>query len=134
MTLDESDSQETGHTIRVQGGLVVVTLTGPQSAPSVMAAQTAIVQHPDYVPGMDTLWDVRGTYPDGLDMIGTKRIGDHGAEVDKIRGFHRTAVVTDRPIQYGISRMYEMVAQRPTHEVRVFENFDDAIAWLRPTS
>jgi hypothetical protein len=43
----------------------------------------------------------------------------------------RVAFVTGRDPDFGLARMYEMLSEQPTTEVRVFRDYDEAVAWAR---
>jgi hypothetical protein len=41
------------------------------------------------------------------------------------------AFVTGRDPDFGLARMYEMLSEQPSTEVRVFRDYDEAVAWAR---
>ncbi|MBI2513131.1 MAG: hypothetical protein HYV96_14230 [Opitutae bacterium] len=44
----------------------------------------------------------------------------------------RHALVGATPLQYGMSRMYQILNTSPQTEMEVFTNREDALGWLRP--
>ena len=48
----------------------------------------------------------------------------------------RRAIVAERDVQYGVSRTYQVFAERPGMDVRVFRDVAEALRWLdeRPTT
>jgi hypothetical protein len=43
----------------------------------------------------------------------------------------RIAIVTARDLDFGLARMFEVFRKEPPTEVRVFRDFDDALAWAQ---
>ena len=41
----------------------------------------------------------------------------------------RTAILVERPTQYGVSRQYQVFAERYSHDA-IFHNYDEALCWL----
>lgn len=41
----------------------------------------------------------------------------------------RTALLVERPTQYGVSRQYQVFAERYSHDA-IFHNYDEALCWL----
>lgn len=42
----------------------------------------------------------------------------------------KSAIVAQRPVDYGMARMFEMLIQNPQIEVRVFRDGESARQWL----
>jgi hypothetical protein len=108
-------------TVRVEG---VLTLEGARQALMNLYAQ------PSYRSPMVDLWDLRDAEIDSgpgdvqrfVQFIQTNR-GEHGSD--------RTALVVGRPADFGISRMYQALAENTLpFPVQVFTQLDEAYAWL----
>jgi hypothetical protein len=112
-------------TVRVEGAL---TLDGARRA------LTALYTDPRYRSPIVDLWDLRDAEIDSgpgdvqrlLQFIQLSR-GEGGCD--------RTALVVARPADFGISRMYQSLAEATLpFSVQVFTQLDEAYAWLgRPS-
>jgi len=52
-----------------------------------------------------------------------------GGLEDQLRGY-RLAMVADSDLVFGMFRMWDMQRADLDYEVRVFRDYDDALAWL----
>jgi hypothetical protein len=43
----------------------------------------------------------------------------------------RSALVANRPVQFGFARMFEMLNDNPRIQIRIFGNLEEAQRWLR---
>jgi hypothetical protein len=108
-------------TVRVQGAL---TLEGARQALMSLYAE------PKYRSPMVDLWDLREAEIDSgpgdvqrfVQFIQASR-GDRGSD--------QTALVVARPADFGISRMYQTLAEGTLpFSIQVFMRIEDAYAWL----
>jgi len=42
----------------------------------------------------------------------------------------RSALVADKPIQFGFARMFQMLNDNPRVQIRIFGNLEEAQQWL----
>lgn len=61
---------------------------------------------------------------------GINRLITLADENDDIFAVSRWAVVADRDAVYGMARMYELLRERASYEVRVFRSLEDGTAWV----
>lgn len=125
--------------IHVDGtaGVVTITLQGELAWHDLAAAFDQVLDHADFAPGMNTLWDLRSARMHALSAADVRRIVAHAGRRRERRGRGRVAIVAERDIDYGMSRMFELFAaeQLPT-PVMVFRDVEDAKRWFEspPTS
>jgi len=43
----------------------------------------------------------------------------------------RSALVANRPVQFGFARMFQMLNDNPRIQIRIFGNLEEAQQWLR---
>lgn len=102
--------------------------TGPYSLEETLAATRAIISHPDLVEGTRLLWDAREREtvpgPESVTVWLDTLMNDYG-QLDR-----RIALLTRPGLQYGMARMIEITADVRGFELRVFEDPEEAEAWL----
>lgn len=113
-----------------EGRFVLATLRGRIDFDHFVRATEAMFAHPDYVDGMNTLWDFRQA-----DLAGFTHQFLHKAFTSFVprlsRPGRRVAFVTERTVDFGILRMYQVhVEARFPQHFQVFRDFDAALAWI----
>ena len=83
------------------------------------------------IEGRHDLWDFRGCFPSsnfGYDAM--SRVVEHIAANYGGNWSDKTALLVDDAIQYGLSRMFQILVDGyPTH-IGIFQNEDDARNWI----
>jgi len=78
-----------------------------------------------------SLADFRSADLSSLSSSDIRRNKQGGNEVAiRLGGNDRFALVVDKPFEFGMGRMYEMIDECDELTMRVFRSFDDAIVWL----
>jgi hypothetical protein len=118
--------------VEITGNTARVTLSGTFAIDRWKDAYDQTLTHPDFRPGMNTLWDFRGAVD--IHLLSTQDLHAVAAEVvervDK-RGAGRSALVMNRDVDFGMARMYEMMMDGMTAlTVRVFRDMHEAESWL----
>jgi len=134
MTKRLKDDNGAEAVIELVDGVATVTSHGLVTRDLVMRSRQAIVEDPDFTVGMPTLYDIRAGSLSGLYAQAMRWIGDQGRKFKERRGAHRTALLVADDLSFGMSRMYEVLGGRPETAVRVFRDYDEALAWLRSIS
>ncbi|HUC43742.1 MAG TPA: hypothetical protein VMR65_06880 [Candidatus Sulfotelmatobacter sp.] len=76
------------------------------------------------------VWDFRNARLDAVsDDIST--FARFVTEKQPLPGPSRVAMVTASDVDFGQARVYEALRERPPTEVRVFRDFEAAVAWAR---
>jgi SpoIIAA-like len=114
-----------------QANLVRVTITGHNTAAEMERRMREVTNDLRWSPGMDALVDLTGMT--GLDMS-ADQIGDltalHGM-LDALIGDGRLAMVADKEVSMGFSRLYQTFGeQRTSMKIRVFQSVREAEQWL----
>ncbi len=83
------------------------------------------------IKGRHDLWDFRGCYPtpsfgyDAMSLVVEHIASNYGGNWSD-----KTALLVDDTIQYGLSRMFQILVEGyPTH-IGIFRNEDDARLWI----
>lgn len=114
-----------------ESNIAGIRMKGPLSEQAIRDAFDSVVAHPEYRPGMGRLWDFRDADSSALDATALRRLADystgHAAEVRTAR----VAFVASRPLEYGLSRMFEGMTEPAGVPRRAFYSLEEAEAWLR---
>ena len=83
---------------------------------------------PDYPVGTPELFDVRAVTEVEVTGADIRRV----AERERLgpARISRMAIVTGSVVAYGLSRMFQMLADEAEYEIEVFRELDDALKWL----
>lgn len=117
----------------IEPSLVSVRTSGRGSAEGFVALYQKLAAEPGFGPGVKMLSDHTDLEIMDLSASEVEKIA---AARDRFAGSlgARSALVVGRgsPAKYGLARMFEaMSAEKSGDRVRVFENRDEALAWLR---
>ncbi len=105
------------------------TVTGKVTPEEVIASLEASISHPDYLPGMRSLTDMRDFVLSSTAEDIRQYATFLGAHMDMIKGM-QAAVVVSRTVDYGLTRMLQAIADDPTFAIAVFYDIDEAKRWL----
>jgi hypothetical protein len=110
-------------------GMLFVCADGETTQPERLAAMDAWVTDPEFRPGLQTLADFSKS-----SNVPTL------AELDEIVGYIRRhasaigqakiAIITARPVTFGVARQFGALVPRGLLTVQVFKDRDAALAWL----
>lgn len=116
------------YTIDHQAGFIVETWTGSITIQDLRTYWTTLLADPEVLRLRCTLVDLREA-----------EIAFRGAEMDELvrvlveptlHGLDwRTAIVIAHAVHYGLSRQYQVFAERYSHDA-IFTDLDEAKAWL----
>ncbi len=117
------------HTIA--DGIVYLEYVGAVRSHHIVQSREAFLADPNYAAGMSFLVDLSDASFERLTLDELRHAGDHGRSIDERLGKHRTAIVAPRDLEYGVSRMFEILGERPNMSLQVFRDRSDALTWLR---
>ena len=112
-------------------GVVIGTVTGTMSLEDTKQAAETIWANPEWR-GKAVLWDLRGATVQ-LQAAEVRQLAEFilGGQPDAPP---RVAFVPGRDADYGLARMFEVFREHVATEVRVFRDWDEALAWVRQAS
>jgi hypothetical protein len=110
--------------------LTTVTVEGTVTADQVRGQ---IVQFLSGDPTQLVVWDIRRGSLSGMTAENMRMIISAGAPFAHRRRNGRTAIVSTQDVDFGLSRMFQAIAelQHIPFEVEVFRDMELAMAWLR---
>lgn len=109
---------------------VVVRMGGRLTFAEVASAYRVMIDHPEFRPGMQALWRFEGVEGPGLSSDELRDVVSIQRETIARRGPARVAVVVERDVDFGIVRVYEVLARSVHIDVRGFRDLGDATRWL----
>jgi len=113
--------------------LVTVVLTGRVSTEELQQAFQAMVDHPGFSSGFDSLWDFRDASLVDITVDGIQTIVDYVERHKDQRGAGSVLIVAPNDLDYGVSRTYEALAARLPTPIHTFRTMDEVHAWRAQT-
>lgn len=108
-----------------------IELSGQFELDDLERCYVEILQHPDWVPGLDILWDAQKCTFQHLQRDELDAIANMTEKYREQRGAGRAAWVVSTDIDFGISRMFENMNQRKVvFDFSVFMTLPEAKEYL----
>lgn len=111
-------------------GMLFIVGEGAITQAERIETMQAFVNDVSFRPGLSTLFDVSAatTTPSlaELEQI-VMFVQRHAASI----GRKRLAIVTSRPVTFGVARQFQALAESSPLDVEVFTDRDAAVGWLR---
>jgi hypothetical protein len=119
------------YTIQWEAHGVYIQMSGEISAKDVMAVNDAIYQHPNFKTTMCyQLADFLGCTKVHAEPDEVRQIARQDSIMSSQRPGVMVAIVTNSPLLYGYSRMYQICTERSAWETEIFDNVDAAREWI----
>ncbi len=117
----------------IEPSLVSVRTSGRASAEGFVALYQKLAAEPGFGPGVKMLSDHTDLDVTQLSASEVEKIAAARDRFARSLGARSALVVgRDSPAKYGLARMFEAMSDEESADlVRVFENRDEALAWLR---
>ena len=116
-------------TTQREASLTILAVKGVLTSQEIIGALAEFYEH-DATPHL--LWDFSEADLSGITSAHMEQIIAVSKSKAHIRPDGRTALVVQKDLSFGLSRMYETLADISQHPVayRVFRDKDEAVAWL----
>ena len=88
------------------------------------------VRHENWQSGFDMLCDYRKIKKFAVTSQDIDNIIEWQKSIDSLIGDGRCAVVASRDFIYGMNRMWEILSEERSQQIRVFRQMDEAVCWL----
>lgn len=89
-----------------------------------------MVEDPAFEPAMPQLFDLRDVIDVDASSDEIRDIVERAADLAPRIGAEKLALVAGAPVIYGLSRMYEVYAEKLPVTVKTFYDYDEAVRWL----
>lgn len=116
-------------------GILIHKVTGDLKPKDIQAAYAQLPRLPGYRLGMPVLYIFgHGSLAKLTDTEFEEITQIFGPHLKAAGKAYPVAFVAEKDIDYGLSRMYQVLGGHLPVKVNVFRNVADALAWLCPTS
>ena len=106
-------------------------VTGRLKLEELVGALEEVYGADDFDPDQDVVWDVRDADLTAFSSGDIRRVTDLVRENWGTSSSSRAALVVSRDVDFGLARMYEQLLDTGSSgEVRVFRDYEEAVAWL----
>jgi hypothetical protein len=109
--------------------IAYIKLSGLLSKKVILSAFDLTVSDKRYKKGMGRLWDFRDAELSSLDSETITEMAQYSLRFPQGINDVKVAFVTDRDLEYGLSRMFELSSKAMT-PIRVFRAMDEAEKWM----
>lgn len=112
--------------------IAYIKLSGVLNQETILGAFDLTVADKRYKTGMGRLWDFRDADLSGLDADMISELGRHSLKFPAGINDVKVAFVTSRSLEFGLSRMFGLVAEAKT-PTNVFRSMEEAEKWMMET-
>ena len=111
--------------------IFLILLTGKFDICDLEECYQTFLDHPDWQPGTDILWDTRQCFSDHLTAVDIQLVGKMTNKYKEKRGPGLAAWVVDREVDFGLGRMFEMINEgKIIYNFKVFRKYSEAEEWI----
>lgn len=112
--------------------LVLNTIVGAFSYEEYRTLMENIMNDERFKPSMNMFWDLREVDASGFSSDDIDRIRAYMEIIQKKRGEnYRVALLVSRALDYGISRMYQIVSDDMPFNLEIFYDEQEALNWIK---
>lgn len=112
------------------GNRILFRVTGEVEPGSFFAAINQSIAHPEFVPGMNSLWDLSAADLDGITRADVEHASSEKRKNAAERGNARVAILVSDDLGNGLSRMFAAMSSLAHIDYQVFASMDAANDWL----
>ena len=110
--------------------IAYIALAGRLTERVVLDAFDAAVSSEEYKKGMGRLWDFTDADLSLLNSETIRRMAQHSKSFPPGINDVKVAFMAGRPLEFGLSRMFEAFSMDARTEIAVFHTLEEAEAWM----
>ena len=129
LSLYDSTVKDMDLRIDEEKNIAYIKLSGLLSKKIILSAFDLTVSDRRYKNGMGRLWDFRGADLSSLEAETITEMAQYSLRFPPGINDVKVAFVTDRDIEYGLTRMFEISSEAMT-PIQVFRAMDEAEKWM----
>ena len=119
------------NTVVDQEALTMIhTVTGEMTLGEIKSSYEAILSHPEFQEGMNSIWDMRNADASKFDRQDVIRVARYFETQFKNRAKFKVAVIVFRNLEYDLSKIYQVAAADLPAKIGIFNNLEEAKKWL----
>ena len=115
--------------IEPETGIAIATCSGVLRPEDAKEGAEALWRNPGWL-GESAVWDFREAHFD-LSSPDVQGLAQFILRNQPTAPPSKIAFVTQRDVDFGMARMFEVFRQDPSTEFRVFRDYDEALSWAR---
>ena len=115
-------------------GIFEVTTSGDAILQGYYDYTEAVLEHEEWKPGGLILLNHTELNTGPLTIDDVQAIANIAGKYSEQLGTAKVAIVVDRDLDYGMTRMWQVLVERHTSSydsAKIFRNRDEALAWLK---
>ena len=105
------------------------TLNDPFTLQEYRSSIEAIVQSKEFPPDIRTLWDLRGLGFKAIDRNFEEHLISISEQFPE-RGSAKVALIVQSDLGFGMTRMFEILAEKLGYQTMVFRSYTEGEKWL----
>lgn len=119
------------NTVVDQEALTMIhTVTGEMTLGEIKSSYEAILSHPEFQEGMNSIWDMRNADASKFDRQDVIRVARYFETQFKNRAKFKVAVIVFRDLEYDLSKIYQVAAADLPAKIGIFNNLEEAKKWI----
>ena len=119
------------NTVVNQEALTMIhTVTGEMTLGEIKSSYEAILSHPEFQEGMNSIWDMRNADASKFDRQDVIRVARYFETQFKNRAKFKVAVIVFRDLEYDLSKIYQVAAADLPAKIGIFNNLEEAKKWI----
>jgi len=111
-------------------GLIRTTATGRVTGDDLVTYYKRLRSHPDFRSNLNEIFDLTDVTDANVDAADVRRLSGVTEEFTRHGVTVKVAIIAPRDLEFGLSRMYEMLQDQSMNDVRVFRDRADAEGWI----
>ena len=111
-------------------GVIRTTATGRVIGDDLVAYYHRLRSHPDFRSNLNEIFDLTDVTEANVDAADVRRLSGVTEEFTRRGVTVKVAIVAPRDLEFGLSRMYEMLQDQSLNDVRVFRDRAEAEGWI----
>jgi len=111
-------------------GLIRTTASGRVTGEDLVAYYHRLRSHPDFRSNLSEIFDLTDVTAAEVGADDVRRLSSVTEEFTHRGVTVKVAIVAPRDLEFGLSRMYEMLQSQSKNDVRVFRDRAEAEAWI----
>ncbi|HET6472896.1 MAG TPA: hypothetical protein VFG38_13705 [Pseudomonadales bacterium] len=110
--------------------LIRTTASGRVTGDDLVAYYHRLRSHPDFRSDLSEIFDLTDVTEADVGADDVRRLSSVTEEFTRRGVTVKVAIVAPRDLEFGLSRMYEMLQSQSKNDVRVFRDRAEAEAWI----
>jgi hypothetical protein len=112
---------------------ILGTIEGDLSYQKYKESVEDLMRFPQYKPGMNVIWDLRGANSKSLTTHDVQLVASYSKTLDQSRGKWKAAMIVPGIVEFGLARMFQAWLDDAPFILYICRSMDEAKKWLKPS-